>query len=180
MFAIKLEDLQKRPFNAEERVKWENKVARRSAKAAGLVEQAKAVRTEYDAINALANYEANYRNKGKGVLNEWHDAFNGTCFDSICKIFEKDFFDEQPFTVGDYLELMEKFQVNESYADAARRIGNFWEFSFKIENRAKKSLGRNAQDFDGILTVGGHINDFERKTFESDGVGRNNQQRRPQ
>ena len=105
MFVIRLEDLEKRPFDAEERVKWQKKFARRKSKALGLVEQAKSIKTERDAIDALANYEANFRKKSYAVINEWSEAFPFWRFESVHKICEKDFLYEKPFTVGDYLKV---------------------------------------------------------------------------
>ncbi len=136
MLAIKLADLEKRPFNAKERVKWQKKVARHASKAAGLIEQAESVKTEYDAINALANFEANYYTKSHGILVEWHKALDITQFESVRTICENDFLYSQPFTVGDYLETVEKLK-SETYADRARRIGDFWEFSFTLEDDPK-------------------------------------------
>lgn len=105
MFVIKLTDLENRPFDAEECVKWQKKFARRKSKALGLVEQAKSIKTERDAIDALANYEANFRKKSYAVINEWHEAFPCWRFESVRKICEKDFLHEQCLTVGDYLKV---------------------------------------------------------------------------
>lgn len=93
-----------------QRLKWEWKAAKRAAKKIGLVEQAKSAHTEYDAISALANYEANkhgeisYYSKSYSVWDEWHHAFQHCLnFESVFGIWEKDFLDEEPFTVGEYL-----------------------------------------------------------------------------
>lgn len=174
MLAIKYESLQKQNDDlrkvdenaaAVQRLKWENRVARRAAKAAGFVEQAASAQTEYDAINALANYEANRHTKSYIVLRDWIHAIDIFRFETAQKIFDKDWIDEEPFTVGEYLELSEKLKPacvecdcgeeitakkskpamkiirvtcapnEESYADTARKIGDFWQFAFTFQNR---------------------------------------------
>lgn len=117
MFVIRLEDMENRPFDVEERVKWKNELARRKSKALGLVEQAKSIKTERDAIDALANYEANFRKKSYAIINEWHEAFPCLRFESVRKICEKEFLYGQPFTVGDYLS--QKYQNRKQYEKSA-------------------------------------------------------------
>ena len=131
---------------AVQRLKWEWKAAKRAVKNIGLVEQAKSAVTELDAINALANYEANkrgeisYYSKGYSVWDEWYHAFQHCLnFESVFGIWEKDWLDEDLFTVGEYLELVEVSKPQavkrESYADTARKIGDFWKFAFTSQNR---------------------------------------------
>ncbi len=151
MLAIKYESLQKQNDDlrkvdenaaAVQRLKWENRVARRAAKAAGFVEQAASAQTEYDAINALANYEANRRTKSYIVTAKWIHAIDYSKFESVHAIIEKDWLDEDLFTVGEYLELVEGLKPQavkrESYADKARKIGDFWRFAFTIEDEPPK------------------------------------------
>lgn len=147
---------------AKKRLKWDRQAAKRAAKAIGLVEQAKSAVTELDAINALANYEANhikpnytaqdllkiydthkhfvstYYSKSYSIMHEWHHAFNHCLnFESIFGIWEKDFLDEEPFTVGDYLSVVETL-TPETFADKARRIGDFWQFAFTMSQNRKQ------------------------------------------
>ena len=151
MLAIKISSLQKK--NAElakvdseaaavQLLRWEVKADKRAAKAAGLVEQAESVQNDYDALNALANYEAN-RRIGYSVLKDWSKAFFGAIeFGSaVYAICERDFLDEELFTVGEYLELVSKVSKPqaETYAERARRIGDFWEYSFTLDNWAEKN-----------------------------------------
>jgi len=157
MLAIKYESLKKQNDDlrkvdenaaAVQRLKWEWKAARRAAKNIGLVEQAKSAVTELDAINALANYEANkrgeisYYSKGYSVWDEWYHAFQHCLnFESVFGIWEKDWLDEDLFTVGEYLELVEVSKpqaVSESYADKARKIGDFWKFAFTMSQNRKQ------------------------------------------
>lgn len=133
---------------AVQRLKWEWKAAKRAVKNIGLVEQAKSAVTELDAINALANYEANkrgeisYYSKGYSVLDEWHHAFQHCLnFESVFGIWEKDFLDEEPFTVGEYLSYIkteEEEPALETFAETARRIGNFWKFAFTMSQNRKQ------------------------------------------
>ena len=139
MLAIKYESLQKQNDDlrkvdetaaAVQRLKWENRVARRAAKAAGLVEQAASAQTEYDAINALANFEANHHTKSFSVTEKWLRAFDYSKFDTVHKILERDFLYEEPFTVGEYLSYIkteEEEPALETFADKARKIGDFWQ-----------------------------------------------------
>ncbi len=163
MLAIKYESLKKQNDDlrkvdenaaAVQRLKWKNRVARRAAKAAGFVEQAASAHTEYDAINALANYEANSRTKSYIVTAKWIHALDYSKFDTVYKILERDFLYEEPLTVGEYIALAEKTKPisvtcdcgeeitvqkkRESYANKARKIGDFWQFAFTIEDEPPK------------------------------------------
>lgn len=87
---------------------YEQSEARR-AKDIGLLEQAKAATTEFDCINALANYEANNM-----YLPAWHKAFKGDEYESIDKIQLRELLDKESFTVGDYLEISGLFNSLET------------------------------------------------------------------
>lgn len=88
--------------------RYEQSEARR-AKDIGLLEQAKAATTEFDCINALANYEANNM-----YLPAWHKAFKGDGYESIDKIRLRELLDKESFTIGDYLEISGLFNSLET------------------------------------------------------------------
>ena len=102
--------------SSELAVKMDRKAAKRHALSAGLIEQATSANTELERINADANYKANYHTKSYAILDEWHESFRRDTSDVVDEIWTREFLYDEPFTVGEYLELVARKAPSEENA----------------------------------------------------------------
>lgn len=89
----------------------------RAARALGLIEQAHSATNELEMLNAYANFKANLKNRCNDVTlaDKWFDAVNSKLFAKVTRYAERD---HATFTVGDYLDLLEKFSAEGTKKDA--------------------------------------------------------------
>ena len=102
--------------SSELAVKMQKKAAKRHALSAGLIEQAASANTELERINADANYKANYHTKSYAILDEWHESFRRDTSDVVDEIWTREFLYDEPFTIGEYLELVARKAPSEENA----------------------------------------------------------------
>ncbi|MBQ7198082.1 MAG: hypothetical protein IJS29_02360 [Selenomonadaceae bacterium] len=93
--------------SSELAIKMQGKAAKRHALSAGLIEQAASANTELERLNAFANCKANLYKKSYWILDDWYIAFNRNSVDDVVsKIMKRKFATDEPFTVGEYLDLI--------------------------------------------------------------------------